>query len=481
MTAPRATGAHTAHERCQALWAPQAWTGAGAAQGWARDVLLEIDGAGRWASVHTGVPAAQAAARGAMVLAGPVMPGVINAHSHAFQRAFAGLAERRENEHDDFWSWRDRMYRVALSVSPDALRAIATRLYTELLRGGYTHVCEFHYLHHSLDGAEYDDPLLMAWTLADAAADAGIRLTLLPVLYERAGFALPRLRDDQRRFATDARWVLNAQRRLADAFSGEGAPLNAGVAIHSLRAATPEGIAELAQSADGPIHIHVAEQTAEVEDCLKHTGLRPVEWLLRQHALDPRWQLVHATHVTREEIDGVAASGACAVICPTTEANLGDGLTDVAAWLDAGTALAMGSDSHVTRDWREELRLLEYGQRLQRRARNIAASPAAQQPATAERLFSRMVTGSAAAAGQHAWGLVPGARADAVLVRYDDDALLGVPPTRLLDAMVFSSPSRRFADVLVAGRWALRAGSHPRDDAIAGAFRRAMHELWPES
>jgi len=459
------------------LWSPLAWTGTGSEQRWSRDVLLTIDGNGHWSQVGAGVERELARTRGAELIDGALLPGVIDAHSHAFQRAFAGLAERRESEHDDFWSWRDRMYRVALSVTPDALRAIAAQLYLELLRAGYTQVCEFHYLHHAEDGSEYDDPLLMAWTLADAAEAAGIGLTMLPVLYERAGFVAPALRHDQRRFATDAAWVLAAQQRISEG-GQHGSLVNAGVAIHSLRAATPASIAALAQRAQGPIHIHVAEQMAEVDDCLKTTGLRPVDWLLRHHRLDSRWQLVHATHVTADEIADVARTGACALICPTTEANLGDGLTDVAAWLDAGTAIAIGSDSHVTRDWREELRLLEYGQRLQRRARNIAASPSGQQPATAERLFARVTTGAAAAAGQAQWGITPGARADVLVVNRDEPALLGVPSSRLLDALVFSSPGRGFDDVMVAGRWVLRAGAHPDQAAIGAAFGAAMHDLW---
>jgi formimidoylglutamate deiminase len=272
--------------------------------------------------------------------------------------------------------------------------------------------------------------------------------------------------------------VLNAQQRIAE--GAMSSLVNAGVAIHSLRAARPDSIRNLLSRAQGPIHIHVAEQTAEVDDCLKETGARPVQWLLQNHALDRRWQLVHATHVTREEIEGVARSGACAIICPTTEANLGDGLTDVAAWLDAGTALAIGSDSHVTRDWRDELRLLEYGQRLQQRARNIAASPAQGQSATAERLFSRIIGGSAAAMGRTHWGLVAGARADVLVVDSTEPALLGVPPSRTLDAMVFSSPSQPFNDVMVAGRWAIRGGAHAGGDAITTAFAATMRELWAD-
>lgn len=470
------SGAHDTRE--SRLWTPMAWLDTPTGGRWARDVLLEIDAAGHWSRVDDGVTAKVAAAAGASLVHGPLLPGVINAHSHAFQRAFAGLAERRDSESDDFWSWRDRMYRVALAISPEQLKAVATQLYIEMLRGGYTQVCEFHYLHHDASGSEYADPLLMAWTLADAAAAAGIGLTLLPVVYERAGFSAPVLRHDQRRFRADAAWALDAAARIND---GQTYPLvNAGVALHSLRAASEHSVQRVAQSFAGPIHIHVAEQTAEVDECLRVHGQRPVQWLAAQ-GLDRRWQLVHATHVTADEIDAVAASGACAVICPSTEANLGDGLTDVARWLSSGCAVAIGSDSHVTRDWREELRWLEYGQRLQRRARNVTASPSTQQAATAERLFSRVSQGAAAAAGLAQWGIRVGARADAVVAAVDGDAaLLGVPALRTLDAMVFSSPSRAFGNVMVAGRWVVRDGAHAGGASAERTYVSAMRALWPE-
>jgi formimidoylglutamate deiminase len=461
------------------LWCPMAWLGAGSSQAWAHNVLLEIDSTGHWSSIAANVPREAAQVQGATLVNGPVLPGVVNAHSHAFQRAFAGLAERRDSAHDDFWSWRDRMYRVALAISPQQLKAVASQLYLELLRGGYTHVCEFHYLHHAPDGEPYDDPLTMSWMLIDAAREVGIGLTMLPVLYERAGFSATTLRDDQRRFATDATWVHQAQQRIAQHAAGS-ATLNAGVAIHSLRAASAASIEALVNRAQGPIHVHVAEQTGEVDECVKVTGLRPVEWLVQHHALDPRWQLIHATHVTQQEIDCVARSGASAVICPTTEANLGDGTTDLTAWLNAGTTLAIGSDSHVTRDWREELRLLEYGQRLQHRARNVLASPAAGLSATAERLFSRVVAGGAPACGHKLWGLNVGARADALVVNSSQPALLGVPESRTLDAMIFSSPSAPFDDVMVAGRWVIRDGAHAACTAIAGEFVDAMRGLWAD-
>lgn len=467
------------------LWSPMAWLGTESSPAWAHHVLLEIDAAGYWSNIAAGASREDAQQQGATVVNGPLLPGIVNAHSHAFQRAFAGLAERRYSERDDFWSWRDRMYRIALAISPQQLKAVASQLYLELLRGGYTHVCEFHYLHHAPDGKPYDDPLTMSWMLIEAAQEVGIGLTLLPVLYERSGFTATALRDDQRRFGTDAAWVLDAQARVTrhaqHAQHDRGRSLlNAGVAIHSLRAASAASIQTLVNRTQGPIHVHVAEQTGEVDECITVTGLRPVEWLAQHHALDSRWQLIHATHVTQSEIDSVARSGACAVICPTTEANLGDGSTDLSAWLNAGTRLAVGSDSHVTRDWREELRLLEYGQRLQHRARNIAASPATGHSATAERLLSRIVAGGAPACGHKQWGLTVGARADALVVDGSQPALLGVPNSRTLDAMMFSSPSAPFDDVMVAGRWVIRDGAHPSTGAIAVAFADAMRQLWSD-
>jgi formimidoylglutamate deiminase len=449
------------------LWAPRAWLGGR----WADAVLLVPRADGCWADVQVGVQAPA----DAQVLRGAVLPGLVDAHSHAFQRAFAGLAERRDSEHDDFWSWRDRMYQVALRVSPQQLRDVAAQLYVELLHGGYTQVCEFHYLQHAPDGTPYDDPGVMAWALADAAAATGIGLTLLPVLYQRAGFAQPALRPDQRRFGTDAAAVLALQR------AAHARGLRCGVAIHSLRAATPEAIARLAAEAgDGPIHIHVAEQTAEVDDCLAATGLRPIEWLAAHAALSPRWQLVHATHATPAEIDAVAATGAGIVLCPTTEANLGDGLADLPRWLAAGVPLAVGSDSNVCRDALEELRLAEYGQRLSLRQRNVAARPGVQ-PATAARLFDAALQGGAAAGGFDRWGLVPGARADLLVADPACDALRAVPPPSLLDALVFAGAARPWRDVMVAGRWVLRDGRHPAAAGVATRFDAAMAALWSDA
>ena len=444
------------------LWAPRARVNGA----WAESVLLQVDPQGRWSAVTPDTPAPPQAE----VLPGPVLPSLVNAHSHAFQRAFVGLAERRDSAHDDFWSWRDRMYGVALRITPDQLQAVATHLYTELLAGGYTHTCEFHYLHHAEDGKPYADETAMCHALAQAAQATGMGLTVLPVLYERAGFAQPQLRADQRRFATDVARVL----RLRDTVRSWQLPqVDAGVAVHSLRAAAPASMLELASACEGdpgPIHIHIAEQTGEVDDCLAATGQRPIDWLTQHLPLDARWQLVHATHTTPQEVDAVAASGAGVVICPGTEANLGDGLCDLPRWLASRTPLSMGSDSQVTRSWPEELRWLEYGQRLALRQRNVSAAPGVQ-PSSAARLFDRCLAGGGAAAGQPCWGFVPGARADLLVLNTHDPALCGLPASHLLDGLVFAAPERPFARTMVAGRWL----PHTAGDAGFAAAMSALH------
>ncbi len=452
------------------LWAARAWVDGR----WQDDVLLRTGDDGHWASVQTGRPAPPEA----QVLPGPALPGMVNAHSHAFQRAFAGLAERRSGGHDDFWGWRERMYAVALRVSPEQLQALATRLYVELLQGGYTQVCEFHYLHHDRDGRPYADALTMAQALVAAARASGIGLTLLPALYQRAGFDAAGLLPEQRRFATDVESLLAMRQSLR----GLAAPaLRVGVAIHSLRAATPTAIAALAaalQGDDAPIHIHIAEQRAEVDACLAATGSRPIEWLCQALPLDRRWQLVHATHATPAEIEAVAACGAGVVLCPATEANLGDGLADLPRWLAQEVPLALGSDSQVCRNWPAELRLLEYGQRLTLRQRNVAAAPRLGQDATAQRLFNRALAGGAAAAGFGAWGLAAGARADLLVLDPDQPGLLGVPAAQQLDALVFAADAPGFAQVWVAGRQVL---TDPAGLARAQAdFASAMAGIWTD-
>lgn len=461
------------------LWAQRAWI----ENRWHEAVLMRVGEDGNWASVQTGVDAVQ----GATVLDGPALPGLVNAHSHAFQRAFAGLAERRDVDEDDFWSWRDRMYRVALRISPEQQRAIAAQLFLELLRGGYTQVCEFHYLHNAADGSAYpDDAVQMARAIMAAAQDVGIGLTLLPTIYERGGFSQPTLREDQRRFQADADTILAMRDALRcavgqGAHSVTGPAVQVGVALHSLRAATPIAIERLiAGSDEAPIHIHIAEQTQEVDDCLSETGLRPIEWLCRHAAPDRRWHLVHATHSTPSEIEAIWRCGAGVVLCPSTEANLGDGVTDLPGWLKQGVPISLGTDSHITRSAMEELRLLEYAQRLTRRLRCVAAAPQAAEPSTAARLWSRVLQGGGPAAGFALWGLQVGARADLLVVDTATPALLGIPPSHMLDALVFSSPIRPFRDVLVAGRWVTRNHTADGAKAIASRFVEAMKQIWQE-
>ncbi len=450
------------------FWAPLAWVDGR----WQREVRLTIDSSGHWSAIEAGAPR-----EGAEALAGPVIPSLVDTHSHAFQRAFAGLAERRAAEQDDFWSWRDRMYGLALRITPAQMQAIAAQLYAELLLGGFTQVCEFHYLQHAEDGRAYDDPLAMSWALADAAQQAGLGLTMLPVLYAHAGFGEAGLREDQRRFRTDAAWVHAASRRI----NAAGRPLlNAGVALHSLRAAHAADIAQLKAlvgDADLPLHIHISEQLAEVDASLVHSGQRPMEWLCRNAAPDARWHLVHATHSTPAEIEAVARSGASVVICPGTEANLGDGLSDLPGWLAAGVPMSIGTDSHATRTVVEELRWLEYGQRLGLRQRNVGAAPPAQ-PATAARLFERVRAGSAAPAGFKQWGLQPGARADFIVLDTQAPGLLGLPDEYLLDALLFASQGAGLRDVYVGGQLRVKQGRHVAQSPIAESFETTMRELW---
>ncbi|MGH8029507.1 MAG: formimidoylglutamate deiminase, partial [Arenimonas sp.] len=301
------------------------------------------------------------------------LPGLPNLHSHAFQRAMAGLTERQTNPTDSFWTWRELMYRFAARMTPDSMRAIAAQAYVEMLEAGYTTVCEFHYVHHQPGGKPYIDPTAMSQALIQAARDAGIRLTLLPVLYMHGGFDARPLSDRQRRFGHTVDDFLAL---LATLRTAESDTLRVGLAFHSLRAVhAPEMRAVMEAEANErprPIHIHVAEQVAEVEECLKLRGARPVRWLLDNAEVDARWTLVHATHLLEDEIEGIADAGATVAICPTTEANLGDGFFPLKAFINSGGRFGIGSDSNTSISPVEELRWLEYGQRLLLRQRNVA-------------------------------------------------------------------------------------------------------------
>lgn len=445
-----------------AFFAPQAWVNGA----WAFDVRLDVAADGTWRAITP-----EGRADGATVLAGPVLPGIVNAHSHAFQRAIAGLTEHGSGT-DDFWSWRDRMYRAALRITPAQLEAIATQLYAELLAGGYTQVCEFHYLHNDTDGRAYADPLEMSLALVRAAQATGMGLTLLPTLYMRSGFGAAGLRDDQRRFAGTPDSVL----RIAQAVNAMALPgINAGVALHSLRAVDAGALTEVAQAAKAagwPVHIHIAEQVQEVNDCLAHHGQRPIEWLLNHAPVDARWNLVHATHTTLHELQGLHAAGASVVICPSTEANLGDGVFDYPGWAGQGGRWSIGSDSHVTRRASEELRLLEYSQRLARRQRNIAAQ-AGGGGSSAALLLQGALHGGSVAAGVQLGGLSPGQRADFCVLDANAPALAGMPAGHVLDAAVFSSPDAALSATYMGG-----VAAPPASTQRQAAFVSAMQALW---
>ncbi|MDH4480448.1 MAG: formimidoylglutamate deiminase [Rhodoferax sp.] len=455
------------------FFAPQAWVNGA----WADDVLLSVDATGHWCGIAPGAPPSERTR--AQVLTGPVLPGVVNAHSHAFQRAMAGLTEQRSvataASQDDFWSWRQRMYAVALRISPDQLEHIAALLYTELLAGGYTQVCEFHYLHNAALGAPAAPALDMSMALVRAAQRVGMGITLLPTLYLRSGFGAHGLRADQQRFASTPASVC----RLVDDVQAQTqgmAHVNVGVAVHSLRAADGASVAELAQFADQrslPVHIHIAEQQQEIADCIAHTGQRPVQWLLDNLPVHAAWNLVHATHTNPQELAGIAQSGASVVICPSTEANLGDGVFDFGGYCALQGRWSVGSDSHVTRRWSEELRLLEYGQRLVQKKRNVAAH-CGPSTSSAANLLNAAVAGGQAATALPLGGIEIGHRADFLVLDSQAPALLGVPAHHVLDAQVFSSPDAAPQAVFVAGR----AVEHRVDSALCGAFAQAMAALW---
>ena len=424
----------------------------------AADVLIDIgvDGVIAQVASHADGPAER--------LRGLVVPGMANLHSHAFQRAMAGLAERPGPQGDSFWRWREVMYRFLARLSPDDVEAIAAQLYVECLLHGYTSVAEFHYLHNAPDGSRYADPAEMARRIGAAADNAGIRLTLLPVLYRHGGFGGAPPSEGQRRFTLS----LDAYADLCQTMSKE---VRTGVAPHSLRAVTFEELADAIRLAAAlgenvPIHIHVAEQEKEVADCLAWSGARPIAWLLDHAPVDARWCLVHATHSDADECTRLAASGTVVGLCQSTEANLGDGIFPLLDYLRAGGRFGIGSDANLCTSPVEELRWLEYVRRLQTKARNVT-----------DELWQRAVSGGAQAIGQNIGTIGAGKCADLVVLDIDHPSLIGHTRKTLLDAWVFSSGETPVRDVMVAGEWVVRHRRHMRQDAIALAFGRTMRRL----
>lgn len=436
--------------------------------GWARDVRLAIE-AGRIGGVIVGALPDAGDERHQCGL-----PGMPNLHSHAFQRGMAGLSERRGPSSDSFWTWRDIMYRFVERMTPDDVRVIATLAYVEMLESGFTRVGEFHYLHHDSHGQHYADLAEMSGAVLAAAVDSGIGMTLLPVLYSHAGPGAQPPQPAQARFILD----IDQYARLLDGAAAHARALPdavVGVAPHSLRAVSAEQLRALpALAQDRPVHIHIAEQMKEVEDCLAWSGQRPVEWLLDNVGVDDHWCLVHATHVTDDEARAVAGSGAIAGLCPITEANLGDGLFPMRVFLDAGGRYGIGSDSNVLIDSMEELRLLEYGQRLTHRARNIIAQGPGR--STGADLHAGALVGGAAALGVES-GIRTGLPADIVSLDLDHPALIHRQGDAILDSILFAAGRSAIDCVWRHGKKLVSKGRHHGRDGVVRDYRCVLERL----
>lgn len=438
-------------------------------EGWARNVAIRVrDGFIEAITVDAQPEGAERA--GAIAL-----PGLASLHSHTFQRGMAGLAETRGPEADSFWSWRQVMYRFLGALDADDVEAIAAFAFMEMLEGGFTAVGEFHYLHHAIGGAVYSEPAEHAFRIAAAAGETGIGLTLLPVFYAQGGFGGQAPGEGQRRFLSDPEGFGQLMEGAARAI----APLpdaNLGIAPHSLRAVTPEQLKGLlAAYPHGPVHIHIAEQMREVEDCLAWSGARPVEWLLANAPVDARWCLIHATHMNAGEAARAATSGAVAGLCPVTEANLGDGIFDAPAFVDHGGLYGIGTDSNVAIGAADELRQFEYSQRLARRGRNMLARR--EGDSTGATLYGDALAGGARALGRRIGGIAPGSRADFVTLRADHPDLAHNMDDRWIDAYIFTTGARAIDRVYVGGRKRVEDGRHLARSGIEARYRASMRRL----
>ena len=442
--------------------------------GWARDVLLEWDDAG----VITRVEAGHEQGRHARA-AGPLLPGMPNVHSHSFQRAMAGLAEFRGHPTDDFWTWREEMYRLVRLLEPEDIEAITAHLYIEMLKHGYTSVAEFHYLHNDREGRPYADRAEAANCIVSGASAAGIALTLLPVLYAHGGFGHQPLSPAQRRFQSDPASLAGLLRELASCHLPSPL-LRLGIAPHSARAIDALLLTEMVDLASRfdptmPIHMHVSEQQAEVADCVATHGTTPFAWISDLVAIDSRWTLIHATHLTSLEMRAAARAGACVGLCPMTEGNLGDGIFDFLPWFEMRGAWGIGGDSHVSVSPFEELRALEYSQRLRLRVRNVASEE--DRPDVAANLWGGAAAGGAQALGQPVGTIERGRRADFVVLDGEDVDFERLGGAACLGVAMFSGGSNRVRDVFVAGRAVIEQGRHPDEHEARDAFRGALGRL----
>jgi formimidoylglutamate deiminase len=439
--------------------------------GWANNVRFDVSPEGTLTRV-----AADADSEGAELMSGPVVPGMPNLHSHAFQRAMAGLAEVAGNPNDSFWTWRDLMYRLVGQISPEQLGVIARQLYIEMLKGGFTSVAEFHYVHQDTSGKPYADPAELALRVSEAASSVGIGLTLLPVLYSHSGFGGQPPNEGQRRFVHSTDSYLDLQTRLRQIIKTQPAQA-VGVCFHSLRAVTPQQISAVLAASDKqcPVHIHIAEQQKEVDDCLSWSGRRPLQWLYENVDVDQRWCLVHATHAEPDEVTLMARSKAVAGLCLTTEANLGDGIFPAVDYIAQGGRWGIGSDSHVSLSVVEELRWLEYGQRLRDQRRNRLYR--SDQPMVGRTLYDAALVGGAQAMGQPVGALEVGKRADWLVLDGNDPYLATASGDGILNRWLFAGGDRQIRDVMVNGRWVVSDGRHADEEESSQAFAQVLREM----
>ena len=441
---------------------------------WARDVLIEVGDDGNIASVKSGQTPGNAENLG-----GPIIPGMASAHTHAFQRAMAGLAERMGSQEDSFWTWREVMYSFVKRIGPEDAHAIAAQLYAEMLKNGYTAVGEFHYLHHGLNGKPYARRSEMAHSMLSAAQSSGMAITLLPSLYAYANFGETPLESGQKRFASSPDMILKMVQELRVAFAGKD-DIRLGVAPHSLRAVSPAMLLDLlaginAIDPTAPVHMHVAEQVREVNDCLSWSDQRPVQWLLDNMPVDERWCLVHCTHVSMTEAEHLAQSGAVTGLCPSTEGNLGDGIFPFLRYREKGGRYAIGTDTNVSRSPVEELRWLEYVQRLSLRRRNISAT--LKHPSVGTNLWRGAADGGAQALGRKMGTIARGLRADLVVLDDTHVDLADRHGETLMDACLFNCAGRAVKNVMVGGNWVVREGRHHDEEAIEARYRKVQKRL----
>ncbi len=420
---------------------------------------------------------------GAEKVSGAIIPGMVNCHSHAFQRAFAGFSEQGSEGQDSFWTWRKIMYQFLAKLTEQDAKVIAKQLYIEMLKMGYTRVAEFHYLHHDIDGSDYNvghsGLATMAEAIFAAAQESGIGLTMLPVLYQYSGFGEQQANEGQKRFINS---IQQFNKLVSDCFvlSGHYSNTNVGIAPHSLRAVDKESLLSAVShvrslDAKAPVHIHISEQQKEVNDCLAHYGKRPVQWLLDNVTLDKHWCLIHATHIDEKEISGIVDSQAIAGICPTTEANLGDGIFPTTEFLLAKGTFAIGSDSHISVNPIEELRWLEYAQRLIKQQRAILAT--AEQASVGQNLWQQAAMGGAQSTSSNCGSLAVGKQADLLVVDSRHSRLFANDNQHLLDSLVFASQQNPIKDVMVNGQWVVRSQIHRDEQKSADEFAQLLDKL----